>query len=151
VLPNLVVYGLAGAMIWYVSRGIPIHNLLNDLGDANLLWFVPTTLLSFCIWFFGENLLFTRMFSHFHARTGYTELLPATAAAYFLRLINTLVSDCALILFLHRRKDVPWLAAGVTFLFLGFIDGYVFSFLTVASGLFIQGRRCALICLTPAL
>jgi uncharacterized membrane protein YbhN (UPF0104 family) len=109
--------------------------LLKDLGNANLLWFVPTTLVSFCIWFFGENLLFTRLFSHFHAQTGYVELLPATGAAYFLRLINALVSDGALILFLHRRKNVPWLAASVTFLFLGFIDGYVFSFLAVVSGL----------------
>jgi uncharacterized membrane protein YbhN (UPF0104 family) len=139
VLQNVAVYGLAAAIIWYEARGIPLRNLMADLAHANLLWFLPATLISFCIWFFGENLLFARMFTHFHWRTGYLELLPATAAAYFLRLVNALVADGALILFLHRRKHVPWLAGTFSFLFLGFIDGYVFGLLTLLSGLFIPG------------
>jgi len=36
-----------------------------------------------CIWHFGENPLYARMFSYFHERTGFIELMPATAAAYF--------------------------------------------------------------------
>jgi uncharacterized membrane protein YbhN (UPF0104 family) len=139
VLQNVLIYGLAGAIIWYEARGIPVHTLLSSLANANLFWFIPATLLSFCIWFFGENLLYSRMFTYFHEQTGYIELLPATAAAYFLQVINILVADGALILFLHRRKDVPWLAGGFTILFLGFIDGFLFSLLTVLSGLLIPG------------
>jgi hypothetical protein len=66
VLQNLVIYGIAAVIIWYEARGIPIGTLLKDLAGAKLLWFIPASLVSFSIWFFGENLLYTRMFSHFN-------------------------------------------------------------------------------------
>lgn len=137
ILQNVLIYGFAAAIIWYEARGIPFHTLWSRLANANLVLFVPITLASFCVWFFGENLLYTRMFSYFHERTEYFELMPATAAAYFLQVINILVADGALVLFLHRRKGASWLAGGFTMLFLGFIDGFLFSLLAVLSGLFI--------------
>lgn len=139
VAQNLVIYSIAAGIIWYEARDIPIHKVLNSLANANLFWFVPATIASFCIAFFGVNLLYARMFSHFHRSTGYGEVLPATAATFFLQLVNTLVANGALVLFLHRRKDVPWLAGGFTLAFLGFIDGVILSLMTLLSGLFISG------------
>ena len=137
VAQNVAVYGVAGAIIWYEARGIPLRKLLSSLAHANLLWFIPATVLSFCISLFGANLLYARAFSHFHRRTGYWELLAATAAAFFLQAINSLVADGSLVLFLNRRKDIPWLAGGFTMTFLGFIDGFVFSLLALLSALLI--------------
>ena len=105
--------------------------------NANLLWFVPTTVVSFAIWYLGENLLFSRTFSYFHGPTGYVELMPVTAAAYFLQVLNMLAAGSAFVLFLHRRKRATWLGASFTLVFLGFIDGLVLSSLVVVSGLFI--------------
>jgi uncharacterized membrane protein YbhN (UPF0104 family) len=139
VAQNLVIYGVAGVIIWYEARGIPLRKLLGSLAHAHLLWFIPATLASFCISFFGVNLVYARMFSHFHQSTGYIELLAATAAAFFLQAINLLVSNVALVLFLHRRKDVPWLAGGFTLAFLGFIDGFVYSLMALLSALLIPG------------
>jgi uncharacterized membrane protein YbhN (UPF0104 family) len=135
---NLLIYGIAGGLIWYEIHGIPFHKLLLSIANANLLWFVPTTFLSLCIWFFGENLIYTRMFSYFHEKTGYFEVMPATAASYFLQVVNILLAGGSLVLFLHRRKHAPWLAATFTLLFLGFIDGIVFSFLILLSALFVR-------------
>ncbi|MBV9182682.1 MAG: hypothetical protein JO356_15330, partial [Acidobacteria bacterium] len=135
---NFLIYGIAGALIWYEIHGIPFHKLASSIATANLLWFFPATLLSLCIWFFGENLLYTRMFSYFHEETGYFEVMPATAASYFLQVVNILLAAGSLVLFLHRRKHAPWLAGTFTLLFLGFIDGIVFSFLILLSALFIR-------------
>jgi hypothetical protein len=139
VAQSLVVYGIAGIIIWYEARGVPLHKLLGSLAHANLAWFIPATVASFCLSFFGVNLVYARMFSHFHRSTRYAELLAATAAAFFLQAINLLVSNIALVLFLHRRKDVPWLAGGFTLAFLGFIDGFVYSLMTLLSALFLPG------------
>jgi len=120
-----VPYCIAGSIIWYELGGIHFYRLLDVLASAKLAWFIPATVISFAIWFFGENLLFSRMFSYFHAPTYYIELMPVTAAAYSLQLINVLGAGSAFVVFLHNRKGANWLAAGVTVLFLGFIDGLV--------------------------
>jgi uncharacterized membrane protein YbhN (UPF0104 family) len=134
---DIFVYGLALAVIGYESRGLNYHKEIHDLADANLWWFVPATMASFLIWFLGENLLFARLFTHFHNRTGYVEMLPGTAAFYFLQAANVLLADGALMVFLHQRKGVPWIASGFTMAYFGFIDGLVFSLTITAAGILI--------------
>jgi uncharacterized membrane protein YbhN (UPF0104 family) len=135
---NILVYGVASGIIWYEARSIPLRELVWSIQTANLWWFIPATLLSLCIWFFGENLLYSRMFTYFHEYTGYLELMPATAAAYFLQVVNIILAAGALVLFLHRRKHASWLAGSFTILFLGFIDGFLFSLLILLSAVFVK-------------
>jgi uncharacterized membrane protein YbhN (UPF0104 family) len=84
--------------------------------------FIPVSLAGFLVWFFGENLLFARLFSYFQRPTGFQELLRANAAHYFLQITNVAVSSGALILFLNRRKGVALGAAGLTLMFQGLLD-----------------------------
>jgi uncharacterized membrane protein YbhN (UPF0104 family) len=142
---NVLTYGIAGGIIWYETRHIPVPQLLHSIRSANLWWFVPATFASVCIWYFGETLLYARMFTYFHERTGYIELMPATAAAYFLQVVNIVLAAGALVLFLHRRKHATWSGASFTILFLGFIDGLLLSLLTLLSALFVRNspmHRC---------
>lgn len=134
---DLLIYGIAIAIIWYESRGLDYRKEIHDLGHANLWWFVPATVVAFSIWFLGENLLFARMFTHFHKHTGYREMLSGTAAFYFLQAANVLLADGALMVFLHQRKNVPWIASGFTMAYFGFIDGTVFALLIVAGGILV--------------
>jgi len=134
---DLLVYGIAAGVIWYESRGLSYHKELRDLAQVNLRLFLPATMVSFLIWFLGENLLFARLFTHFHQRTGYLEMLPGTAAAYFLQAVNVLLADGALRVFLHQRKRVPWFASGFTMAYFGFIDGVVFALMITAAGLLV--------------
>jgi uncharacterized membrane protein YbhN (UPF0104 family) len=135
VLQSLSVYSLAGLITWLELRRLNFSEVAGSLEGVRFAWFIEATLASFLIWIFGENLLLARMFSYFHRRTGCRELMPATAAAYFLQAINTLVSNVAMLLFLHNRKGVGWLAAGFTMTFFGFIDGIIFSAAIVTAGL----------------
>jgi uncharacterized membrane protein YbhN (UPF0104 family) len=134
---DILVYGIAVAIIWYESRGLSYRKELHDLADANLWWFVPATAVSFLIWFLGENLLFARLFTFFHKRTGYVEMLAGTAAFYFLQTANVLLADGALMVFLHRRKGVPWIAGGFTMAYFGFIDGLLFALTITAAGILV--------------
>jgi len=122
VLQNLLVYCAAGAIVWYVARGVPIADFIRSFGAANLWLFIPVSLTGFLIWFVGETLLFSRLFTYFHKPTTFREMIPANAAQYFLQLVNLAVAGGALAFFLHRRKGVPWLAAGCTLLFQGLLD-----------------------------
>src|ERR1700739_5009144 len=132
-----LIYGIAAAIIWYESRGLSYHKEIHDLAEENLWWFVPATVVSFLIWFFGENLLFARLFTHFHQHTGYFEMLPGTAAFYFLQAANVLLADGALMVFLHQRKDVPWVASGFTMAYFGFLDGLVFAGTITGTGILV--------------
>jgi uncharacterized membrane protein YbhN (UPF0104 family) len=131
------IYLIAFAIVWYTTRGLHIHKEIHDLTHATLWLFALASVVSFAIWYFGENLLFSRLFSFFFKRTGYSELLPATAAAYFLQALNALMADVALAVFLHQRKDVPWGASGFTMAFFGFIDGLLFSWMITAAALLV--------------
>lgn len=135
ILEALSAYLIAGAIIWFELREVNFSKVAGSLEGVRFAWFIAATLASFLIWFFGENLLFARMFSYFHRHTGYRELLPATAAAYFLQAINIFISNIAMLLFLRRRKGTSWLAAGFTMTFFGFIDGIMFSAAIVIAGL----------------
>jgi uncharacterized membrane protein YbhN (UPF0104 family) len=132
---GLFIYAIAGGVIWYESRGLHLARELSDLASANLSWFVPATAVAFLLWYLGENLLFARMFTHFHGRTEFTEVLPATAAQSFLQAVNSLVADGALLFFLHQRKGVPWLTGIFTIAFFGFLDGILFSFMVALAGI----------------
>jgi len=128
---NLAVYGLAAAIIWYLARDIPLSQLWHNLQLARLWIFIPACLGSFVIWFVGETFLFACLFSFFHQRTSFREMIAPNAAQYFLQLINLAAAGAALVLFLHRRKAAPWLTATVTMLFQSFIDFQVLMVLAL--------------------
>lgn len=119
---SLFVYGLAFGIIWYLARGIALGQLAQNLSMADPKIFVAASIGSFAVWFIGETFLFATLFSYFHQRTSFGEMLPANAAQYFLQLVNTAVAGTALVLLMNRRKGVPWLAAGCTLIFQTLID-----------------------------
>lgn len=107
--------------------------MLTALRGADLKLFIPVSLAGFLIWFFGENLLYARLFTYFHERTGFRELLPASAAFFFLQLLNLAVANCALLFFLKRRKHVSWSAGGFTLVFLGLLDVTLLAMMALAA------------------
>jgi uncharacterized membrane protein YbhN (UPF0104 family) len=115
-------YAIAVALIWYAARGAHVADVLAALSKADVWLFVPVSFAGFLMWFFGETLLFARLFSYFHKPTRFRELLSANAAQYFLQLANVAVASAALIVFLNRRKGVSWSTAGLTLMFQGLLD-----------------------------
>jgi len=85
--------------------------LVKALERCDLRLFVAANVCSFVIRWLADTYLFARLFSFFHGRTTYREVLPASTAQYFLQAVNVLVADGAMVLFLHKRKGVEWLVA----------------------------------------
>jgi uncharacterized membrane protein YbhN (UPF0104 family) len=121
-LYRLATYAAAFFIIWFVARGVPLAHLLHSFAVANLWIFIPASVGSFTVWFVGETFLFATLFSYFHRRTSFGEMLPANAAQYFLQLINTAVAGTALVMFMNRRKGVVWLTGGCTLIFQALLD-----------------------------
>lgn len=119
---TLAMHVVALGIIWYLARGIALDQLLRNFTMADLQVFIPASAGSFAIWFFGETFLFATLFSYFHCRTSFREMLPANTAQYFLQLINTAVAGTALVVFMNRRKGVAWLAGGCTLIFQTLLD-----------------------------
>jgi len=115
-------YLAAVVIMWWVARGIPLAAITSQVANASLGLFMATAIIAFVAWLLGETLLFSRLFTYFHHRTSFREMLAPTAAQYFLQLVNAAVANSALIVFLNRRKGVAWLAVGFTLLFQALID-----------------------------
>jgi uncharacterized membrane protein YbhN (UPF0104 family) len=132
---NIVIWGIAAVCIWWVSSGISFEKFFDALKQAKIWLFVLANVVSFFIWWLGDTILFSTLFSIFHKKTRFREVLPATAAQYFLQAINILAADGALIVFLNRRKGVKWLTATWTMMFQGLIDALVLASTAVVAGL----------------
>lgn len=129
---TFLAYAAAGAIIWFVSRGIPFAAMTNAISHAHLVLFLATSAGALTLWLFGETLLFSRLFTYFHRRTGFRETLIPNAAQYFLQIVNVAVAHTAMVLLLSRRKGVPLLTAGCTMLFQGFVDFQVLVLMALA-------------------
>jgi uncharacterized membrane protein YbhN (UPF0104 family) len=137
VMQNLFVWAVAIAIVWYLGRGLTIHQAIRALKRSDLTLFVFANVGSFVIRWLADTYLFSRLFSFFHPRTTYREVLPASTALYFLQALNVLVADAAMVVFLHQRKGVEWITAGWTMAFLGFVDAILMAGLTVIVALLV--------------
>jgi hypothetical protein len=136
-LQNLIVWAIALGLVIYVARGLTIRQLIDTLKHCDLRLFVGANVGSFVIRWLADTYLFARLFSFFHGRTTYREVLPASSAQYFLQAVNILVADAAMVVFLHQRKAVEWITAGWTMAFQGFVDAILMAALTVIVALLI--------------
>jgi hypothetical protein len=136
-IQNLLIWASAVALLVYLARGLTIEQLAGALEHCDLTVFVAANLCSVLIRWLADTYLFARLFSFFHGRTTYSEVLPASTAQYFLQAVNVLVADGAMVVFLHQRKGVEWLTAGWTMAFQGFVDAILMAGLTVILALLI--------------
>ena len=130
-------YTAAAAIIWWLLRGVDLTELAKNLSGADLRVFLPVVLATFLCWFFGENLLYSRLFSYFHAEISFVEMLPVNSVFYSLQIVNGGVGAGAMVLMLHKRKGVSWLEGGFAMIFQGFIDFQLQLLMTLAAGLWI--------------
>jgi uncharacterized membrane protein YbhN (UPF0104 family) len=128
---NLVAYAIAAAIVCYAARGVSWRQVVDATSHATLWIFVIASLSGFLFWFIGESVLYSRLFSYFHAPTGVTELLPTMAAVYFLQIVNSYVASGAFVLFLHVQKRAPWIMAGCTLLFQAYLDAMLLAALAL--------------------
>ncbi len=136
-LQNLIVWTIGAGLVIYVSRGFTFHQLAATLKRCDLTLFVAANVGSVLLRWLLDTFLFATLFSFFHRRTTYREVLPASTALYFLQAVNVLVADGAMVIFLHRRKGVEWLTAGWTMAFQGFVDAILMSSLTIVLALLV--------------
>ncbi len=130
-IQNLIGYVTAAAIVWYVARGVSWTQVVGIGRQAELSMFVVASLGGFLCLFIGETILYSRLFSYFHQPTGVRELLPTMAAVYFLQIVNSYVASGAFVLFLHTRKRAPWIMAGCTLLFQGYLDAMLLATLSL--------------------
>ncbi|MBV8358059.1 MAG: flippase-like domain-containing protein [Deltaproteobacteria bacterium] len=136
-LQNLFIWVVAIALVIYLARSLTIHQMIKTLEHCDLTLFVAANLCSLVIRWLADAYLFARLFSFFHRRTTYREVLPAATAQYFLQAVNVLVADGAMVVFLHQRKGVEWVTAGWTIAFQGFVDAILMAALTIILALLI--------------
>lgn len=151
VVRRLAAYIIAIAIICWLARGLKGVDLMHALQRANLWIFIPACALSVVCWLIGETFLYAKLFSYFHGRTTFSEMLPVNAVQEFLQAVNTVAASSALVLFVHRRKGAPWLTAGCTLLFQAFIDLQVIAWVALAGALVVPAALFGMPWYYPAL
>jgi uncharacterized membrane protein YbhN (UPF0104 family) len=132
-MQNLVAYAIAAAIVCYAARGVSWRQVVEAARHVTLWTFVVASLGGFLCWFIGETVLYSRLFTYFHGATGAFEVLPTMAAVSFLQLVNSYVAGGALVLFLHSRKHVPWIMAGCTLMFQGYVDAILLATMSLCA------------------
>ena len=130
-LQNVLVYAIAAAIVGYAARNVSWRRVADASSHATLWLFVGASLGGFLCWFIGETILYSRLFSYFHAPTRARELLPTMAAFCFLQIVNSYVASSVYVLFLHTRKRVPWMTGVCTLLFQAYLDVMLLSVLSL--------------------
>ncbi|MGH9327983.1 MAG: lysylphosphatidylglycerol synthase transmembrane domain-containing protein [Terriglobia bacterium] len=132
-LRHVLAYGVAAGILVYLARGLSLGNLMESLRHADLGWFLAACVSSVGAWFLGETYLYSKLFSFFHARVTFREMLPVTSAQYFLQAISQVAGGAALVFFMRRRKGVPLFSGGATLAFLGLVDFLVMALMGIAA------------------
>ncbi|HZO81341.1 MAG TPA: lysylphosphatidylglycerol synthase transmembrane domain-containing protein [Candidatus Binataceae bacterium] len=130
-LQSLLLYAIAGVIVWAVARGVSWREVAEAAERANPWMLISASLIGFAGWFAGETLLYSRLFTYFHRRTTFAELLPSVAAVYFLQVVNSLVASSAFALFLHTRERVGWITSGCTLMFQAYVDLILLAMLSI--------------------
>jgi uncharacterized membrane protein YbhN (UPF0104 family) len=142
-LRQALTHGLALAIIAVLAHGISAGQFLLVLRAANAQWFLLACLGSFAFWFLGDTVSLARLFTYFHVRTTFREMLSANTAQYFLQTINHVAGGTALALFMRRNKGVPIIASGCSMMFLGLIDFLVMGLTGLAAAILVPGSLLA--------
>jgi uncharacterized membrane protein YbhN (UPF0104 family) len=147
---NIAAYAAATAIIWWLARDLSIVQLAEALRRANLWLFIPACAFSVACWLIGETFMYSRLFSYFHGRTTFREMLPVNAVQEFLQAVNMVAASSALALFIHRCKGASWLSAGCTLMFQAFIDFQVIAFVGLAAAITVPSAIFGLAWYWPA-
>ncbi len=115
-------YAAALSVLCFVAHDVSLVSLGATCKRARLGLFIPAGVFSVLCWLIGETFLLSRLFSYFHGRITFREMLPANAMQEFLQVVDVMTASLAIVGFVHRRKNVPFLAAGCTMLVQGIVD-----------------------------
>jgi uncharacterized membrane protein YbhN (UPF0104 family) len=140
-IQNLIVWLVVAALLSRVVGDLTRDGVNAAIKHSDLGLFIGANVAALMVRWLADTYLFSLLFSYFHKRTSYREVLPASTAQYFLQVVNVLISDAALVVFLHRRKGVAWLTAGWTLAYQGFVDAIIMSMVTVAAGSLVPESR----------
>src|SRR5205823_7719129 len=66
--------------------------------------------------------------SWFNVRVAYRDILPVRATAYILALVNSLLGQGGLAVYLHRRHEIPFWEITGTVVFMSFVEIYQLAF-----------------------
>ena len=120
-----------------LAHGIPAKYFLRALRAANPWWFLLACVGSFAFWFLGDTLSLARIFTYFHVKTTFREMLSANVTQYFLQTINHVAGGTALALFMRRHKGIPVVSAGCSMMFLGLVDFLVMGVTGLAAAMLV--------------
>ncbi|MFT7622693.1 MAG: hypothetical protein ACI9WU_001868 [Myxococcota bacterium] len=117
-LPWVITLGVLA----YIGSTTDIDAALDTLKGTNWLGFVPTVLIVVLASFFFDSWALVQLFSRFNTPVTTREMLPLKGTSYFLNVINYNAAAAGIALFFRNRKDVPFLEALASMLWMNFID-----------------------------
>src|SRR6059036_3177436 len=124
------------AIFAFLFWRIPARSVASTLAAAQwgryLVLMVPYSL----FYVLMDSFVVQQAVSWFNVRVGYRDILPVRATAYILALVNSLLGQGGVAVYLHRRHGLPFWEITGTMLFMSFVEIYqlaLYSFVGAAA------------------
>ncbi len=119
---KLLPWIITTAILGYIVATTDLDAALLTLQNANWLGFIPAVIVLCILVFLFDSGCLVLLFRRFNAQVTFKEMLPLKGTSYFLNVINYNAAAAGIALFFRNRKQVPFLEALSSMLWMSFID-----------------------------
>jgi hypothetical protein len=121
-IKTLVVWGVTLGLLAYMAWTTDIDRFLETLRAVSPLALLGITLTEVLVTWLYDSFTLSVLFSRFHGRVTFREMLPIKGASYILNVINYNAATVAISFFLRDRKKVPFFDSFGSLMYLNGID-----------------------------
>ena len=133
VTPWFIALALVAYLLWYV----PLADVWNAIGEADVRWYVPVVLVSVFYWFLLDSLAYSYLISRFNAPLSWKEARGMRGVTYWVAALNWNAGTAAIILYLNRLKGIRPLASASSVLFYSMFDAMILMGLAFVGSTFL--------------
>ncbi len=119
---QLLPWVITTAILGYILKTTDIDAALVTVQNTYWLGFIPAVVAICIVVFFFDSWCLVLLFRRYNADVTYKEMLPLKGTSYFLNVINYNAAAAGIALFFRNRKNVPFLEALSSMLWMNFID-----------------------------
>ena len=133
ILPWVFAFIVIAYLLWYV----PLDQVGAAISRAQIGWFVPLIMISVVYWFLLDSLAYSYLVSRFNAPLSWQEARGMRGMTYWVAALNWNAGTAAIILYLHRLKQIPPLQSASSVMFYSMFDAVILAGFAFVGAMFL--------------
>lgn len=130
-------WAFAAVVIAYLLWYVPLDEVAAAISEAEVGWFLPLIMGSVVYWFLLDSLAYSYLISRFNAPLSWQEARGMRGVTYWVAALNWNAGTAAIILYLHRLKQVRPLESTSSVMFYTMFDAVILAGFAFVGALFL--------------